>query len=148
VDQNPPVVEGPYFDQKGANTEIQEEIDVFPTSQQAAEDLRVKETPAVLTCFVQYFNQDKSSLVSSLGHGATVGTITGSDVPIAKYAQGAGDIRLLIPMDINGGSVTYYYDDVIMVKGRFEAILDESNIPQPVAPTLAAIIDKAAAHRL
>jgi len=148
VDQNPPTVESPYFDQKGTNVEIQEEIDVYPTAEQAAKDLKFDEASAAQQCIIGAVNQEKASIAEGIGHGAKVGIITAQPAPVLQYDQGAVDLRLTIPIEVEGGSVDLYYDAVVIVHGRSEAVLDESNLSTPVPAALEATVDQAVARKL
>jgi hypothetical protein len=148
IDQSPPVVESPYFDQKGGTAEIQEEIDIYPSARQAARVLALNGTSALQQCFAQAFNADRTAIASSVGQGATVGTMTAQAAPIATYGQGAEDTRLVIPITYNGTSFNLYYDNVVIVKGRSQAVIEESNLSEPIATSLAAAVDQAVASKL
>jgi hypothetical protein len=148
VDQNPPTVESPYFDEKKTEIEVQEEIDVYPNAKQASTDLAFSRSAAALQCFSQYFNASKGSLAKEIGSGATVGTVTDQSVPVPSYDNGTSDIRILIPVSVEGGSLTLYFDFLTMVKGQYEAIIDESNLSGPLPSKLAVSVAKAVAHKL
>src|SRR5271170_6376595 len=132
VDQNPPFVESPYFDQNGTSVEIQEEIDVYPTAQQAAKDLLFSETPKFQQCFVAGFNQQRGYEAKIIGHGVKVGLSASRVEPMARYGQAATDIRVTTPISGPGGTLTSYYDNVIIVQGRYEAIIEEADFQSPV----------------
>jgi hypothetical protein len=148
VDQNPPTVEGPYFDEKKTDVEVQEEIDVYPAAHQAVQDLKFGETSAAQQCFVQEFNQQKAAIVKGIGDGAKVGAVTAQSISIKQYDQGAAEIRLTIPIKVGAGSLSLYYDNVVIVQGRSEAVLDESDLSAPVPSDLEAAIDQAVARKL
>ena len=148
VDQNPYFVEGDYFDRKGTNAEIQEEIDVYPNSEQATEDVRFTSTSAFQSCYLSLFTQRKRSIVAGVGKGATVGTITMEPIPIAKYGQQSAEIRLVIPITYEGTTVDYDYDYVAIAVGKYEAELDESDFSTPVPANIADNFERAVVHSL
>jgi hypothetical protein len=128
VEQNPYFVEGQYFDQKGTNVEVQEEIDVYPNAGQASKDVGFTNTSAFQSCFLSVFSQQKSSIAAGIGKGATVGTITINPETIGKFGQKSGEFRLLIPITYEGATVNLVYDYVAIAEGKYEAVLDESNL--------------------
>jgi hypothetical protein len=148
VDQNPYFVEGDYFDQKGTNAEIQEEIDVYPTSEQATKDVVFTSTSTFQSCYLSLFSQRKSSIVAGVGKGATVGTITMEPIPIAKYGQQSAEVRLVIPITYGGATVDYDYDYVAIAVGKYEAELDESDFSTPLPANIADNFERAVVHSL
>lgn len=148
VDQDPPTVESPYFDQANTSVEFQEEIDVYPSAAQARRDVAFSGTRAVQRCMVAAFNQERTSLAQSIGKGATVGTITTSQVPVRRYDQGTTDLRLIIPITYQGVRIDLYVDTVTMAQGRSEAVLDESDLGSPVPARLRSTFESAVAKKL
>jgi hypothetical protein len=148
VDQNPYFVEGDYFDQKGTNVELQEEIDVYPNATQATKDVEFTSTSAFRSCSLQLFSQQKRTIAAGVGKGATVGTITTESVPIADYGQRSAEIRLLIPIKYQGVEVDYYYDSVAIAVGKYEAELDESDFSTAVPPAIANNFEQAVVKRI
>jgi hypothetical protein len=148
VDQNPYFVEGDYFDQKGTNAELQEEIDVYPTAKQASKDVEFTTSSAFQSCYLTLFSQQKSSIAAGVGKGATVGTIAIEPVPIAKYGQRSAEFRLVVPIVYQGATVDLDYDYVAMAVGKYEAELDESDLPTPLPATIAANFEQAVVHSL
>jgi hypothetical protein len=137
VDQNPYFVEGNYFDQKGTNAEVQEELDVYPSSKQAIKDVQFANSSAFQSCFQSLFSQQKSSIASSVGKGATVGAITIESLPIAKFGQQSAEFRLVIPIVYQGVTVNLDYDYVAIAVGNYEAELDESDLATPLPAKIA-----------
>ncbi|HLN17693.1 MAG TPA: hypothetical protein VK277_13195 [Acidimicrobiales bacterium] len=148
VDQNPYFVEGDYFDRKGTNAEIQEEIDVYPNAKQATKDVMFTSSSAVQSCYLTVFSQHKSSLAAGVGKGATVGTIKIEPVPIAKYGQQSAEFRLVIPIVYEGVTVDLDYDYVAIAVGKYEAVLDESDSPTPLPAKVATNFEQAVVHNL
>ena len=72
ADENPYFVEGNYFDQKGTSAEIQEEVDVYPNSAAAAKDVASTTSTSFQSCLSSYLSQQKNSIASGIGKGATV----------------------------------------------------------------------------
>jgi hypothetical protein len=148
VVQSHPFVESPFYDQKGSSVEVQEEIDVFPNARQASTDMKFGVGAAVTQCVVQAFNQKKSSIVKGFGDGATVGTITAQTVPVTQYGQGAVDMRVTIPLQLDGAVENLYQDGVVIVQGKYEAVIDETDFVTPIPTALQSTIDRAVAGRL
>jgi hypothetical protein len=148
VDQNPYFVEGQYFDQKGTNAEVQEEIDVYPNAKQATEDVEFTTSPAFQSCYLTLFSRDKNSIASGIGKGATVGTIAIEPESIAKYGQQSAGFRLVIPIIYEGSTVDYDYDYVAIAVGKYEAELDESDLATPLPADVAANFENAVVHSL
>jgi hypothetical protein len=148
VDQNPYFVESDYFDQKGTNAEIQEEIDVYPNAKQATKDVVFTSSSAFQSCYITLFSQRKSSIAASVGKGATVGTITIQPVSIAKYGQQSAEFRLVIPIVYEGATVILDYDYVAIAEGQYEAELDESDIGSPLPAKIATNFEQAVVHSL
>lgn len=148
VAQNPAFVNSPYFDQKGSDLEVQEEINVFPNSAQALKDLKFGGTVGVQQCFIQVFNQQKKALAKSIGKGVMVGNVTAKSIALPTYGQGTSDIRVSVPIIGAGSTMDLYEDNVVVVQGRFEALIDETNFQAPISSTLAGQIDQVVANKL
>jgi hypothetical protein len=148
VVQSHPFIEGPYFDQKGSSAEIQEEVDIFPNGRQATTDMRFSAKTAFQQCLVQSFNQKKATLAKDFGQGATVGTITSQSIPVSQFGQGAVDVRVTIPINLGGVTSDFTQDDVVIVQGKYEAVVDESDYPTPIPAALQSRIDQVVAGRL
>jgi hypothetical protein len=148
VDQNPYFVEGNYFDQKGTNAEIQEEIDVYPNAKQAAKDVEFTSTPAFQSCYLTLFSQQKSSIAAGVGKGATIGTITIAPVPIAKFGQQSAEYRLVVPITYEGTTADLQEGFVAIAVGKYEAVLDESDLATPLPAKIATNFQQAVVHDL
>lgn len=148
VDQNPYFVEGDYFDRKGTNAEIQEEIDVYPNTKQATKNVEFTASPAFQSCYLTLFSQRKNSIAAGVGKGATVGTVTIEPVPIARYGQRSAEFRLVIPIMYEGVTVVLDYDYVAIAVGKYEAQLDESDSSTPLPATIATNFEQAVVHSL
>jgi hypothetical protein len=148
VDQNPYFVEGDYFDQKGTNVELQEEIDVYPSAKQAIKDVEFTDSSAFQSCYLALFSQQKNSIAAGVGKGATVGTITIQPESIAAYGQQSAEFRLVIPINYEGSTVTLDYGYVAIAMGKYEADLDESDLSNPLPAKIATNFEQAVVHSL
>jgi hypothetical protein len=111
-------------------------------------DMKLGATTAVQQCLVQSFNQKKATLAKDFGQGATVGTITSQSVPVSKFGQGTVDVRVTIPILLDGVTSNFTQDNVVMVQGKYEAVVDESNFPAPIPAALQSRLDGVVAGRL
>ncbi len=147
-DANPPTVESPYFDKANSSTELQEEIDIYPNAGQAQKAARVTGSTAAAHCIAAVFNQMRGSLAQSIGKGATVGTIAASVEPAPHLGQAASTLRITIPITYQGVSLNLLTTLVNFSQGRFEAVLDESNLGGPVPAAIRNAFEGAASHKL
>ena len=93
VDQNPYFVEGDYFDRKGTNAEIQEEIDVYPNTKQATKNV---ESPRVRLSNPATWPSLRAKTLRRCRGKCPIGgqvSLVGADV---RYAPTSAEFRLAI----------------------------------------------------
>jgi hypothetical protein len=122
INTNPAEYAGQSYDDGNGGT-LAENVEVFPTSAQAAADMNGFSSPQVGSCILQMYPDFGASVAKGVGSGATAGKVTAS----AKSAPVGGTtvhgVELAIPITYQGTTNNIYIDILAATKGRSEVVM-------------------------
>jgi hypothetical protein len=150
---NPPWAKAQEFDQNQQAYSVDEEVQVFPTAQQAATDVAVTASPIAPACFQQLLGGSfgklfASSFTQGLGNGATLGTISATALPAPAPGQESAGMEITVPISVQSSNFSLYMDDVSFATGRAEASFTFLSVSDHFPTSLATRLETVTAQRL
>lgn len=131
---DPPRATDPEFDQTTEDLSVDEEVTVFPTTTAAAAAFSVFADPRASTCAAAYLRRTGPHF-----------TVRRLSFP-ALGARSTG-LALSLPVTADGRTVTTLVDDVFVLTGRTEVVLDLTALGSPFPAALARSLATTAAGR-
>jgi hypothetical protein len=153
LDADPPYAKAPEFDQNNDGQSVDEEVQVFPSTQAAAADVEVGGNPKTPACFEQLLSGPfgtafATSIAKEMGDGAKVGQVTVTALPAPGGGQESAATEIAIPVVEAGSTIVVYLDNVAIAKGPEEASFTFLSVPGRFPASLAAHLEKITAQRL
>ena len=118
IDLNTPSADSPTFETKGGIDTVQDSVSVFSTTKMAAQDygaISSAKVPACMTTVLQ--GPARQEIVSSIGHGISVGTISVAAVPHSALAARTSGFTMSFPATDNGVTLQAAVTFISMVRG-------------------------------
>jgi hypothetical protein len=142
VDTKPVEAADQEYDDPNSNVTVTDTVDVFPTVAGAIADVGAEANAKTPGCFTQMMGPKLSQEFSQkLGQGATIGTLSVTDVSLASYGDHHSAVVVSFPFTYQGVSATLYMEEVTVQKDRsesnFQFINTGSAVPVSIVDRLA-----------
>jgi hypothetical protein len=147
IDTNPAEYAGQNYDDGNGGT-LWENVEVFPTSDQAANDLNAFSSPKLASCFLQIYPDFGASIAKSVGSGATAGTVSASVKSFTAGGTTVHGVELAVPITYQRTTNTVYVDFVAAAKGRSEVVMPFSALGTSPPSSLETQMFSAALEKL
>jgi Domain of unknown function (DUF4190) len=147
IDTNPAEYAGQTYDD-GTGGTLAENVEVFPTSTQAAADLNAFSSSKLGSCTLQSNPGLGASVAKGVGPGATAGTVSTSSKSFTVGGTTVHGVELAIPITYQGTTNIVYIDVVAAHKGRSETVMHFSALGTSPASSLETQMLSAALGKL
>ena len=119
---------------------VNDNVEVFPTKSDAVVDAKATANRKTPNCLVKIERATLSQRITqALGPGSKVGHMRATHGLVTGYGDHSADVRIIVPVTYQGGDHTFYFENVVVQKGRSETILRFTSMdaPPPI-PTVNA----------
>lgn len=153
VNYNPPTANSPTFSDNSEGLQIDDDVNVFPSTAVAEQQFGIYSSPRTPSCLAATFNvaSFKASIASGIGGGAKIGTVVAVKAATPKVANESTALQLDIPFTYKAKAYTMTLTMVIIMsssKKEGAQLVFTSAIGLPFAASLVAHLETVTAQRL
>jgi hypothetical protein len=149
ITENPPSVNSPQFQNRQSTLLVNDNVSVFPTAKNAAEELATignAKTPACMTTLAS--GPLKAQMLGGLPKGVSAGTPLVSATDPATYGTGTAGYSMSVPLTSRGVTLNVTVTQIFAVKGRLGQQVTFTSIGSPFSVALEQRLSTIAVDRL